>query len=566
MPAKRNRLDQLRADRSEVENHYIDELAAGRIGRRDFLRRGAVVGMSSALMGMILEACGSSSSSASSSASSASSISASAGGPKVGGTLRLALLAPGAQINPLTTNDTGNVMLMQTGEYLIFDSNLQLRLVPALATSWSHNGDGTVWTFKLRQGVKFHDGSPMTADDVVYTFQQNSDPHNAANALSAFQGVLTPSGVVKRDTYTVEFQLEAANGNFPYLVSSDNYNTIIVPKGTDFSKWQSTFMGTGGFKLQSYTQNQGASFVRNPDWWGGRTYLDATRFVFYGGPSPQVLALQGGQVDVIVQFAAAGGEALLNNSSYNIVHYEASVHRELSLRNDLPPFNDARVRRAVALSLNRPAMVNALLRGYGQVGNDNPFAPQFVSRDPSVPQRVQDIRQARQLLTAAGHANGVSAPLYTEINQEMPLLAQAIKGYAADAGINFNLHVETQDAYFGKSTFGNSDWLDGEASLVDYGSRGVPNVFLEAPLTSSGPWNAARFRNPTYDRLVRDYIAAVDLQSQRRVAGQIERLLLEETPIVIPYWLNGLTATAANVHGVNPTALPQIDVTRAYIG
>jgi peptide/nickel transport system substrate-binding protein len=557
MHTQHNRLDQLRADCSEVENHHIDELLSGRLSRRGFLRRGAVVGMSSTMMGMILQACGGTSVSSSSSASTAT--------PKVGGSLKLALLAPGAAINPLTTNDTGNVMLTQTGEYLIFDSNIELRLVPMLATSWSHNGDGTVWTFKLRKGVKFQNGAAMTADDVVYTFQQHSDPKNAANALSTFQGVLTPAGVVKVDPYTVEFHLESPNGNFPYLVSSDNYNTIIVPKGTDFAKWQSTFIGTGGFKLQSYQQNVGASFVRNPDWWGGKSYLDGTNFVFYNSAAPQVLALQAGQVDVVVQFAATSGEALFNNPAYTIIHYAASVHRELSLRNDRPPFNDPRVRRAVALTLDRPAMVSSLLKGYGQLGNDNPFAPQFVSRDPSVPQRVRNVAEAKQLMAAAGHPGGVRAPLYTEINQEIPLLAQVIKGSAADAGITFDLTVESQDAYYGKSTFGNSDWLDGEASLVDYGSRGVPNVFLEAPLMSHGPWNAARFDNPTYDRLVKQYIAALDLQSQRRIAGQIERLLLDETPIVLPYWLNGLTATTSHVHGLQPTALPQIYVTRAYI-
>jgi peptide/nickel transport system substrate-binding protein len=556
MRNKSDRLDQLRAQHSEVENHYIDELLAGRLSRRQFLRKGAVVGMSSTAMALLIEACGGGSKSASG---------GSGGKPKRGGTLRLALLAPGAAINPLTTNDTGNVMLTQTGEYLIFDSNLQQRLVPMLATKWSPNHDGTVWTFKLRRGVKFHNGAPMTADDVVYTFQQHSNPHNAANALSTFQGLLTPDGVVKVDADTVQFHLESPNGNFPYLVSSDNYNMIIVPKGTDFSKWQSTFIGTGGFKLGSYHQNVSASFVRNPDWWGGQTYLDGATFSFYNSAAPQVLALQAGQVDVIVQLAAQAGQALLHNSSYKIVHYAASVHRELSLRNDRPPFNDARVRRAVALTLDRPAMIDSLLKGYGQVGNDNPFAPQFVSRDPSVPQRERNIAQAKQLMAAAGHANGISSPLYTEENQEMPVLAQAIKGYAANAGIKFDLIVESQDAYFGKSTFGNSDWLDGQASLVDYGSRGVPNVFLQAPLMSTGVWNAARFKNPTYDRLVKQYIAALDLHTQKGIAGQIERLLLDETPIIIPYWLNGLTATSSKVHGVNPTALPQIYVTRAYI-
>ena len=114
----------------------------------------------------------------------------------------------------------------------------------------------------------------MTAADVVYTFQQLSDPKNASNALSAFVGVLTPAGVKMVDATTVEFHLEAPNGNFPYLVSSDNYNAIIVPNGTDFGKWQSTFIGHRRVQARSYTQNVGATVRRQPELLGRRPAAD----------------------------------------------------------------------------------------------------------------------------------------------------------------------------------------------------------------------------------------------------------------------------------------------------
>jgi peptide/nickel transport system substrate-binding protein len=415
-----------------------------------------------------------------------------------------------------------------------------------------------VWTFKLRQGVKFHNGSPMTADDVVYTFKALADPKNASNALSTFTGVLKPSGVVKVDTSTVAFHLEAPNGNFPYLVSSDNYNAIIVPKGTDFAKWQSTFMGTGPFKLKSYSQNVGASFDANPSYWGGAPHLASTSFNFYTSQQPQILALQGGQVDVIVQFVVQGAQSLLNNSQFTIIKLKSANHRELSMRNDMAPFNDARVRQAIALTLDRPGMVKALLNGFGDIGNDSPFAPKFPSTDTSVPQRTQDLAKAKQLLAAAGHPNGFSTTMTTEEYQEIPALAQVIAADAAKIGVTMKLKVENQTNYYGKSTYGNSDWLDAIVSLVDYGDRGVPNVFLEAPLTSAGPWNAAHFKNPTYDKLVKQYVASVDLQTQKQIAGKIENLLLQETPIAIPYFINALTATASNVHGVVPTAISAV--------
>ncbi len=147
------------------------------------------------------------------------------------------------------------------------------------------------------------------------------------------------------------------------------------------------------------------------------------------------------------------------------------------MRNDQAPFNDAKVRQAVAYSLDRTGMVAALLSGKGSVANDYPFGPRFPSTDTTVPQRSQNINMAKQLLQQAGHSS-INATLFTEQYQEIPQLAQAIQQNAKQAGININLKVETQTNYYGKATFGNSDWLDGQMSLVDYGDRGVPNVYL----------------------------------------------------------------------------------------
>jgi peptide/nickel transport system substrate-binding protein len=561
------KLDALRSERSELENHYIDELVAGRLDRRTFLRRGAVMGMSASVMGAVLAACGGANSTGNSSAAkSATSPSSSGAGATKGGTLKLASTTPATALNPMIVEDAGGLcMLAQTGEFLTFDNNIKLQLEPMLATSWKHNGDGTVWTFTLRKGVKFHNGAAMTADDVVYTFQQLSDRKNASNALSSLGGVLKPSGVKAVDSGTVQFTLEAANGNFPYLVSSDNYNAIIVPKGTDYAKWDKTFIGTGAFKLGSYSQGSGATFTANPDYWGGKPNLDGTAFSFYASQQPQILALQGGTVDVIVQFVGTGAQSLLNNSQYTIITLKSSNHRELSMRNDQAPFTDARVRQAIAYSINRPALISTLLLGKGQLGNDSPFAPLYPSTDTSVPQRAQDIAKAKSLMSAAGHGSGFNVKLDTEDYEEIPQLAQLIQADAKQIGVNISLNVEQQSAYYGKGTFGQSDWLDATMSLVDYGDRGVPNVFLESTLTTGGTWNAAHFKNKTYDKLVAQYIAAVDLQTQKKLAGQIQTLLLQETPLIIPYFIDGLTASKSTVHGLNPTSTSQIFLRDAYI-
>jgi peptide/nickel transport system substrate-binding protein len=231
------------------------------------------------------------------------------------------------------------------------------------------------------------------------------------------------------------------------------------------------------------------------------------------------------------------------------------------MRNDQAPFTDARVRQAIALTLNRPEIVTALFKGFADVGNDSPFAPVFPSTNTTIPQRVQNLSQAKSLLMAAGHPNGFTTHLIGNNTLEIPQYAQIIQQSAAQIGVTINLTMEQTSAYYGKGTFGNSDWLDATMSLVDYGHRSVPNVLLAAPLqttnatTGTGSWNAAHFSNAQYDSLSAKFNAATDLSTQRSLAGQIETLLLAETPIVFGYFYNYLTATAKNVTGAYPTAI-----------
>jgi peptide/nickel transport system substrate-binding protein len=547
-----SRLDELRAGQGEIANHVIDEFVAGHLSRRDLLRRGALVGISLPVLSGVLAACGTSSSSP-----------APKGGSSAAGanaTIKAGILTPAGAINPLTVADQGGLdMLAQTGEYLCL-SDQTLTLKPVLATNWSSNSTATVWTFKIRQGVKFHNGHPLTADDVVYTYKLMTNPKSSSNALSAFGGGLSPDGVKKVDDFTVAFHLNAPNGHFPYLTSSDNYNMIILPSGQDPAKWQSTFMGTGPFVLKGYTQNVGASFVRNEQYWGAKALPAATEFLFYAQETPLVLALTGGTIDVVGQFSVSGGPQLLNGQ-YNVIKLRSSAHRELSMRNDKAPFNDPRVRQAMALTLDRPAIVKSLFNSLADIGNDSPFAPVFPSTDTSVPQRAQNIAKAKALLKAAGHGSGFPTVMYANAVQEIPQYAQIVQQAAKAIGVDITVHAQPSSEYYGKATFGNSNWLDATLSLVDYGHRGVPNVFLTAPLqtinskTGTGSWNAAHFSSSQYDKLSAQYIGAVDLATQRQVAGQIETLLLNETPIIYGYFYNYLSASAKTVSGVYPTAI-----------
>ncbi len=546
-------LDHLRREASGLENHVVDEFLAGRLDRRGLLREGSRFGLALPLIGGLLGT-----------ATPFGAGRALAQSGQKDATIRVASPTPAGAVEPVSVANAGGlVMLMQTGEFLIFDQP-DLMLRPMLALSWKASDDGAVWTFKLRPNVKFHNGHVLNADDVVATMDRLANPKNGSNALSAFRGVLSVGGTRKVDDLTVEFHLDAPNGNFPYIVSSDNYNAIILPAdyAGDFEK---TFIGTGPFKLDKYTAKVGASFVRNPDYWGTKALPARTEFTFFADQQPQILALQGAQVDIILQVAVQGAQGLLNDPDVKLLKIRSAAHRELHMRNDVPKFADKRVRQAIALTLDRPALVSGLFRGLAEPGNDSPFAPVYPSTDKAIPQRKKDIPAARALMAAAGVPDGFEATLTTERLQEIPDYAVLVQNACREIGVKLNLKIETDSAYYGKAQPGQSDWLDSEMGITDYGHRGVPNVLLGAPLLSTGAWNAAHFKNATYDGLVAQYIATTDLGKQREFAGKIQALLLDETPVIFAYFYDYLTVTAPNVSGLTVTAISQLFLANAAI-
>ena len=554
------RVDAIRKDRSELENHIIDEYSAGKITRREFVRRGTVVGMSIPLVSFLAAACGGG---GGGETTGGGTTPTATGAVQAGGNIRVAIIQPATEPNPIIVKDEGGAGLLgSTGEFLSF-SNEQLELEPRLAESWEPNADGTEWTFKIRQGVTFHSGATLTANDVKTTFETLVNPKNASNALSALGGVLSPGNTEAPDDATVVFHLDAPNGNFPTLVSSANYNAIIIPADLDPADWGKTFDGTGPFKLESFTPKVGAKFVRNDAYWGTKANPDSMELKFYDEEGPMIVAIQGDEVDFVEHFSVSGGQALLTDPNVQVIAIRTATHRQLHMRTDKDPFTDKRVRQAIALTLDRPALVDGLWDGKADLGNDSPFAPLYPSTDTSVAQRAQNIDQAKQLLSDAGMPDGFSVELNTWKGFEIPDLAQLVKQYAAEIGVTVNLKITDDATYYGDAVFGSSPWLDSVMGITDYGHRPVPNVYLASVYTSKGTWNAAHFKNPQADDLIGQYIAALDLDSQRSAAKQIQELLLDETPVSIPYFYNFLSAAKPNLLNAVSAATGQFDLSKA---
>jgi peptide/nickel transport system substrate-binding protein len=544
-------INALRNLSGDLWNVAVDEHLDGFLSRRDFLRYASVLGLTTVTAASALGLPG--------------TARAATATPKPGGTIRVGLDQPTGAIDPVTQADPPGIgVLSQVGEYLLADDS-EKGLHPALAVSWQSDTTARVWTFKLRQGVKFHDGRTLTSKDVVATFNRLIDPASGSAALSAYKGLLSKGAVKAIDDYSVAFTLDMPNGNFPFYVSSDVVNAVILP--ADYAgNFEKTFPGTGPFKLESYRPKRGASFVRNPDYWGEKALPDRVEITFYDDPQAQLIGLRAGELDVIpIPGNGPAVQAIANNPAFRILSIRTSNYDELHFRTDQTPFKDKRVRQALALTIDREAIVKGFLKGRAEVGNDSPFAPVFPSTDPSVPQRAQNIAEAKRLLAAAGVPNGFAITLTTERAYEIPNYAVLVQNFAKQAGIDITLNVLPQDNYYGTATFGNSNWLDSTLGIADYGHRGTPDIFLNATLKSAGTWNAAHFNNPSYDTLVKQYSAALDLKSQRLAANKIQTLLLDETPVVIAFFQHYARVTSAKVQGVRFTANSLLLLDRATL-
>jgi peptide/nickel transport system substrate-binding protein len=560
---KNPELDQLRFGATEVENHYIDEYMAGNISRQRLLQLGTGIGMSLPLLGMF---------------GTASALASSKAGARVkaGGTLRVGSLKPAVAVDPVTSATQATLGATSiTGEYLVYVSPETGQLKPEIATAWkTPDGKGATWVFTIRQGVKFHDGSPLTADDVVATFQRLCDPAVGSAALSVLKGLLVPASITKTGDFEVTMKPVAPSPSLPFLIGSPMYQGVILPKGYVVGSYEKTFPGTGPYKLTSYVSGTSATFTRNAAYWGGPPPLDGVVMTFYADSASQIQALQGGTVDLIQQFGYQEGQGLIKSKQFTIFTTKSSVHRELPMRVDVPPFNDKNVRTALALTLNRPSIIQTLFGGQAVPGNDSPIAPSQAVYPKSVPQRKQDLAKAKKL--AAGKK--ISTQLTTQQAYELPELAVLVQNAAKAIGFTIKPKLLSVTAYYagtgkkalpgkpGEFVPGGTPWLNAVFTGTDWAPRPVPNAILTSGYRTGGVWNASHYSNKALDKLIDQFTSTADLGTQRSLAAKMQKVFLADTPVILPYFYNYLAAGKPNIKGYVADAVGLIRLQGVSLG
>src|SRR5438067_3513200 len=552
------KIEEFRRNAGELENDLVDEYKAGNLTRRELIQRGSVLGLSLPMLALLAGKAGA------------------APGPRQlarrsGRTLKVGSPSADGSLEPPLLQSLGALAVSHmAGEQLAFaDKNSVLR--PQLATSWSPSNGSKSWTFKIRQGVKFHDGTPLSADDVVATF--NRPLTKDSQALSSFKGVLSEGGVHKVDDHTVRFDLDSANGFFPYLTGQMTYQAIILPKSyqlpSDLAKpgeFTTKMNGTGPFSLKENRGPAGLTFVANPNYWGGKPAIDTVEYSILEDQA-RVTALQSGQIDLAHQISYQGAQQLQGHA--NVIPLQTANHRYLNMNVNVKPFNDVRVRQGIALALDRPQIASGLWGKYAQVGNDSPMWAGYAFTDKTVPQRKQDLAKARALLKAAGATN-LNLTLTCYRSFEMPDYAQRVAQALKKIGINCQVKVYTSAQYFDGVSFGAAGklapWLGTNFGIVDYGHRPVPLTYLNAALRSGGVWNAARYNNKNFDSMINNFQSAASLKDQRKYAKQIQLQLLKDTPVIYSFFYNFIAAASPKVHGYVPDGIAVVNLRGVTIG
>jgi len=553
--------------RSDYAHHLIEQVTGGKMTRRQLLVRASVFGFSATVAGQLLAACGSSGSSSSSPSAAASGSALPA--VVTGGTMKAVIPPPLKTLDPITIYDQGGIVLVyQIAEYLI-DLTNQNALKPKLALSWKANQKGDVWTFNLRQGVKFNDGSPFEAADVVASIERVINPKSGSGALAALAGILSPGGTKAVDTNTVQFNLDKPFADFPYLVSSSSYNTAMLPRNYagDFQK---KAIGTGPWMLKSLVTNQSAKLVKNPNYWGkdsqGRQlpYLDELDFALVTDTSAANLQLQSGTVDVQPQTVFQGGQSLLSDSSLRVDVYPSTGIREVAFNVNKTPWQDKQVRQAVAYCLDRKAINQALYGGRSNLGYDTFWEPTVFPGSPTPTVRAQDYDKAKSLLAAAGHTSGVDVTLTVANYLENPAYAQLIQAQCKPAGINVKIDEISYNAIYAGSN-STTPWLNAPMVIVEWGSRPTPGVYAQAMLLPSSAWSSSHWNNADFLSTFNQYESTTDEATRTTLATKLSSIQQDETPILVAFYISQLRTQKKNVYNIQGPGSFYFDTSQAYI-
>ncbi|MQS08532.1 ABC transporter substrate-binding protein [Streptomyces alkaliphilus] len=464
------------------------------------------------------------------------------GKPRPGGRLRAAFAGGGANetLDPHLTNLFADAARAKTLFDKLADFGSDMSPQPRLAEGWESNEGLDLWTITLRE-AHWHDGTPVTAEDVLYSYRRIADPDAAFRARSSLEPIdLEDSRAV--DERTVEFRLKRPYAEFPNVLAA--FGAYIVPDGADdFTEP----VGSGPFRFVSFTPGRSLLVERFEDHWEGAPHLEELEIVVADEESARINALLGGQVEYAHELDPATARAHRDGDRVRIVSLPNSAMQGFVLKTDRAPFDDPRVREAFFLIPDRRELIDGALSGAGEIGNDL-FGKGYLYYADGIPQRERDIERATELLREAGYGDGLTVTLDTSpVATGFVEAAEIFREQAAAAGVTVEVRIGNADTYW-------SDTLDsGVMSSTRSGSMPIESHVAQRLLTDS-PTNATQWRHEDFDDLYQQAQSTRDETERTALYERMQRRLHAEGGFLIWGFADWIVATAPNVRGVSEEA------------
>ncbi len=418
---------------------------------------------------------------------------------------------------------------------LFWDSDY--RLAPALAESVTSSEDARTWTVKLRQGVTFHNGKDVTPEDVLFTLNRVADPKAPTSAGGTLATILDFDGTKKVDATTVEIKLKTPYAILDYLLAE--YTLGVVPVDYD----PAVPVGTGAFKYKSFTPGKDSVFTRYDDYWGEKAFVDELRIQGFADPSAQVNALLAGQVQTIDNLPYNLIDSVQKQNG-KILESNTGAWVPFTMRVDAKPFSDVRVRQAMRLICDRQQMIDQALSGYGTLGNDlyGIFDPAY---NKDLPQRTQDIDQAKSLLKSAGQ-EGLQVQLFTgdDIGSVAPATASLFVQQAKQAGVD--VKVVKKNPFYG------DDYLSYPFAQDFWNTRNyIPQAAVCA--LKGATYNETHFDNAKFAGLIQAASQETDEGRRNMLLADAQEIEYNEGGYIIWGFRRQVDGYGANVQGIEPS-------------
>jgi peptide/nickel transport system substrate-binding protein len=432
----------------------------------------------------------------------------------------------------------------------------QMKTEPDLAASWEAGEDLKSWTFHLRKGVKFHNGREMVAGDVVKTFERILDPATGSSARSNFTMIEKVTAV---DPSTVRFDLAYGYSGFADILTDRQVK--IVP-ADHIAELPTAPIGTGPFKFVSYTPGDRLVMARNPDYFEpGLPKLNGVEERIIPDMTVRIAALEAGDVDYVWDVPPEQVEKLKANPKLKVENAPAASWDGAILNNEIPPFNDVRVRKALHLAVAKPDLVKIVLFGFG-MPTHSPVPPTHPSFDASIPITKADPAAARKLLAEAGYPQGIKVPLVLPVGRPVrERLGITIAQLAKPAGFDFDLQ-RVPYARFTAEVSGKAPmYIDGFFLRPNLDTAIYPLYY------SSGSWNERlwHFKDPKVDEVLDKARVTADPEQQKALYQAFQREVSEQVPSYIAYAVDFIVAYRADLKGHTVHPMRWIDLRTASL-